>query len=68
MAKAAVNKKRAVCTGKMDWEMRKTLVKCYEGRLKSFKTEFLYSESDDPTGPTIFFQSNVLHIDCVMWF
>jgi hypothetical protein len=29
MAKAAFNKKRALCTGKMDLELRKKLVKCY---------------------------------------
>jgi hypothetical protein len=29
MAKAAFNKKRALFTGKMDWELRKKLVKCY---------------------------------------
>jgi hypothetical protein len=27
--KAAFNKKRALCTSKMDLEMRKKLVKCY---------------------------------------
>jgi hypothetical protein len=29
MAKAAFNKKRAHFTGKMDWELRKKLVKYY---------------------------------------
>jgi hypothetical protein len=29
MAKAAFNKKRALCTGTLDWELRKKLVKCY---------------------------------------
>jgi hypothetical protein len=29
MAKAAFNKKRALFTGKMDFEMRRKLVKCY---------------------------------------
>jgi hypothetical protein len=29
MAKAAFNKKRALFTGKMDWELRKKIVKCY---------------------------------------
>jgi hypothetical protein len=29
MAKATFNKKRALFTGKMDWELRKKLVKCY---------------------------------------
>jgi hypothetical protein len=29
MAKTAFNKKRALFTGKMDWELRKKLVKCY---------------------------------------
>jgi hypothetical protein len=29
MAKAAFNKKRAVFTVKMDWELRRKLVKCY---------------------------------------
>jgi hypothetical protein len=28
-AKAAFNKKRALFAGKMDWELRKKLVKCY---------------------------------------
>jgi hypothetical protein len=29
MAKAAFNKKGTLFTGKMDWELRKKLVKCY---------------------------------------
>jgi hypothetical protein len=29
MAKAAFNKKRALFTGTLDWELRKELVKCY---------------------------------------
>jgi hypothetical protein len=29
MAKAAFNKKSALCTGTLDWELRKKLVKCY---------------------------------------
>ena len=29
MAKAAFNKKRALFTGTLDWELRKKLVKCY---------------------------------------
>jgi hypothetical protein len=29
MAKAAYNKKRALCISKMDLELRKKLVKCY---------------------------------------
>jgi len=29
MAKAAVNKKRALCTSTLDFELRKKLVKCY---------------------------------------
>jgi hypothetical protein len=29
MAKAACNKKRALFTGTLDWELRKKLVKCY---------------------------------------
>jgi hypothetical protein len=29
MAKAAFNKKRALFTGTLDWELRKRLLKCY---------------------------------------
>jgi hypothetical protein len=29
IANAAFNKKRVLFTGKMDWELRKKLVKCY---------------------------------------
>jgi hypothetical protein len=29
VTKAAFNKKKALFTGKMDWELRKELVKCY---------------------------------------
>jgi len=28
VAKAAFSKKRALCTGTLDWELRKNLVKC----------------------------------------
>ena len=39
MAKAAFNKKRALFTGTLDWELREKLVKCYIWSIALFGAE-----------------------------
>jgi hypothetical protein len=41
MAKAAFNKKRALIAGKLDWELRKKLVKCYSWSVALYVAENL---------------------------
>jgi uncharacterized protein with NAD-binding domain and iron-sulfur cluster len=56
MAKAAFNKKRALFTGTLDWELRKKLVKCYIWSIALYGAE------------TWMLQADQKHLEsCEMW-